>query len=48
MLYSSVERSQILLSGDYIWLTHSELHTSLIKRGNLLKLSDSSNDTNGI
>ena len=46
--FASEHADEKLRCGDYIWLTHSELQTAIIKKGNLLMFSDSINDTNGI
>lgn len=46
-LYSSLQDTDCLLCGDYIWLTHSELKLLLIN-SKVLKFTDSINDTNGI
>lgn len=47
-LYTGNTEPSILLSGNHYWLTHSELGTSIIKQSNLLLLTNSTDDSNGI
>lgn len=46
--FSSIHTNDKLLYGDHIWLTHSELLTSIVAKRNSLYFSDFIHDTNGI
>lgn len=47
-LYLTMQDSELLITGDYIWLFHTEHGSSIIKRGNSLVFSNTANDSNGI
>ena len=47
-LYSNVQDPELLVTGDYIWLYHTEIGSCVIQQGNYLLFSHSTHDSNGI